>query len=76
MVENLPEQVKLRCVFCQSTDFKVPYQDYIPMDGDVVKCANCGRLKDVTSLQKVAIDNVEKEVVDYMQQYIKKLFKK
>lgn len=76
MVENLPEQIKLRCVFCQSTDFKVPHQDYIPKDGETIKCANCGNINDVTSLKKVVINDVEKEVVDCMQRYTKKLFKK
>jgi hypothetical protein len=63
-------------VFCQSSDFKVPYHDYIPKDGEVIECANCGKLNDVTSLQKVAIEDATKKISNQMQKYMKNLFKK
>ena len=41
----MPDQEKLislRCVFCESTQLEVP-EDYQPKEGDVLKCAGCGR---------------------------------
>jgi hypothetical protein len=76
MIENIPEQVELKCVFCHSTDFEVPHQGYVQKNGETAKCANCGRLNDVTSLSKIASDNVKKEVFDYLLKSRKNLFKK
>ncbi|WP_077999877.1 hypothetical protein [Edwardsiella tarda] len=44
------EIIKLRCVFCHSIEFAIPYADYAPHSGSFVVCAQCGRENDVTSL--------------------------
>lgn len=75
MVENFSSEIILKCVFCQSTKFEVPNLEYKPEDGESIKCSNCGKLNDVTSLNKVAIEKGKEEVVDSIQSYLKRLFK-
>lgn len=43
MAEELPDTISLRCVFCQSTSFKVPHEGYQPQPGEMLVCGNCGR---------------------------------
>ncbi|ATF93803.1 Uncharacterised protein [Cedecea neteri] len=54
MMEDLKETIRLRCSFCRSEQFALPYEDYSPPDHSFVVCANCGRENDVTSLLIVA----------------------
>lgn len=53
--------ISLRCVFCDSTQFEIPYQGYQPSDGEVLKCVNCGKLNDYSSLREVAIEKGRNE---------------
>lgn len=45
-------QLSLRCVFCDSTKFEVD-ENKVPKDGDMIKCGNCGKLNDFTSLKEL-----------------------
>lgn len=54
MMEDLKETIRLRCTFCRSEQFALPYTDYSPPGHSFVICANCGRENDVTSLLIVA----------------------
>lgn len=49
-MEELKESISLRCTFCRSETFALPYKGYSPPHGSFVVCANCGRENDVTSL--------------------------
>lgn len=53
-MEELKETIRLRCSFCRSSEFALPYMDYSPPAGSLVVCANCGRENDITSLVVVA----------------------
>lgn len=74
--------IKLKCVFCQSTNFDVPYEGYEPKAGEQVKCANCGRSNDYTSLRSLARKEGEKIAKEIMgdkikefQKNVRKMFK-
>ncbi|WP_459176863.1 hypothetical protein [Ewingella americana] len=54
MMEDLKKTIRLRCTFCRSEQFALPYEDYSPPGHSFVVCANCGRENDVTSLLIVA----------------------
>ncbi|NTX69474.1 hypothetical protein FCH31_08490 [Lelliottia amnigena] len=54
MMEDLKETIRLRCTFCRSEQFALPYTDYSPPSHSFVICANCGRENDVASLLIVA----------------------
>ena len=67
--------IKLKCVFCQSTNFDVP-KGYEPKAGEQIKCANCGRSNDYDSLFCL----VKKEVIEIGRQIaedeVKKMLKR
>lgn len=73
-------EVKLECAFCNSTNFELPYEGYQPEEGEMIKCANCGKLNDFSSIKEVAIDNGKEELVGYakgkIEKELKKIFKK
>jgi len=50
MMEDLKKTIRLRCVFCRSEQFALPFEGYSPPSHSLVVCANCGRENDVTSL--------------------------
>lgn len=54
MMEDLKKTIRLRCAFCRSEQFALPYEDYSPPGNSFVVCANCGRENDVASLLIVA----------------------
>lgn len=49
-MEAHSKSINLRCVFCRSGEFALPYAEYTPGPGSFVVCANCGNENDVTSL--------------------------
>ncbi|PJH85542.1 MULTISPECIES: hypothetical protein [Pseudomonas] len=53
-MEDFRKIIKLRCVFCRSNEFALPWEGYTPPAGSFVVCANCGRENDITSLLVVA----------------------
>jgi hypothetical protein len=53
-MEDFRETIKLRCVFCRSNEFALPFENYSPPAGSFVVCANCGKENDITSLLVVA----------------------
>ncbi|WP_267443686.1 hypothetical protein [Erwinia psidii] len=53
-MDEFKENIKLRCTFCRSEQFALPYEHYSPPSHSFVVCANCGRENDITSLLIVA----------------------
>ena len=51
MEENT--KMSLQCLFCFSTKFELPEENYQPQPGEQIKCANCGRMNDYDSLMRV-----------------------
>lgn len=50
----MEEKIKMYCLFCKSEQFELPDENYQPSHGEMIKCANCGKLNDYTSLLEVA----------------------
>jgi hypothetical protein len=53
-MDEFRKTIKLRCVFCRSNEFALPFENYSPPAGSFVVCASCGKENDVTSLLVVA----------------------
>jgi len=66
----------LKCVFCGSTEFEIPYQGYQPEEGEMIKCSNCGELNDATSIRDLAVNEKTAEIKEEMLDELKKMFKK
>ncbi|WP_209436759.1 hypothetical protein, partial [Pseudomonas gingeri] len=49
-MDDLKKTINLRCVFCRSNQFALPWKGYLPPAGSFVICANCGRENDITSM--------------------------
>ena len=74
--------IKLKCFFCSSTDFELPYADYQPKHGEQIRCSNCGRTNDYDSLLRVAKKQGEewaeqqvKEEMDKFKKQLKRIFR-
>lgn len=75
MMEVIKETIRLRCAFCRSDQFALPYEYYSPPGHSFVVCANCGRENDVTSLLIVAKSKgmeIAKEYADELVEQMKK----
>lgn len=68
-------KVELKCVFCKSKIFQLSYEGYQPISGDMVRCANCGKPNDYTSLKRTAINKTISEIENDVHNEIKKIFK-
>lgn len=62
----------LRCVFCRSTKFLLPHEDYRPQPGEALTCGNCGRRNDFDSLMRIVKMKGAKIAEDYAREYIEK----
>jgi hypothetical protein len=49
----MKEQIKMLCLFCKSDKFELPKEGYQPSCGEMIKCANCGKLNDYTSMLNI-----------------------
>ena len=47
-------ELKLHCLFCFSTQFILPEENYQPSPRELVQCGNCGRMNDYDSLMRIA----------------------
>lgn len=68
--------INLECVFCNSLEFELPYEGYVPYEGEMIKCSNCGKLNDYSSIKEVAIEAGTKELTQYAHAEIEKELKK
>lgn len=73
--------IAIECVFCSSTQFEIPSEDYKPKQGELIACGNCGKLNDFTSLERVVHakgkewvkNNADKIIMDAMKKIAKNL---
>ena len=67
----------LKCVFCGST---FPKESYQPQENELIKCSNCGRENDFSSIKGMAVteklDESKKEFVDDAKKKLKEMLKK
>ncbi len=70
-------QMSLQCLFCFSTDFVLSEENYQPQPGELIKCANCGRMNDYDSLirvvQRKGTEWAEEQAQDLMDDFTKQL---
>lgn len=69
-------EIAIECIFCRSTQFEIPNEDYKPKQGELIKCENCGELNDFTSLEKVVHAKGKKWAEDHAHKLTKDLLKK
>lgn len=73
---RIHKSLEMKCLFCFSTQFVLP-DNYQPQSGDMVKCANCGRMNDYDSMMKVleeeASEIAKKEAEDLLKDFGKKI---
>lgn len=66
-------EIKLKCIFCGSSDFELPHADYQPEDGETIKCGNCGRENDYASIRDYAVNKKLEEIQKEMLEPFKKM---
>ncbi len=71
---NAEKEIKMKCLFCFSTDFVVPHDNYQPQQGEMVKCANCGKLNDFDSMMRV-VEREAEEIADKIEKELRKSLK-
>lgn len=75
MMEDLKKTIRLRCVFCRSEQFALPFEGYSPPSHSLVVCANCGRENDVTSLLIVTKSKGREIAEAYADELVKQMKK-
>ncbi|MFT7088137.1 MAG: hypothetical protein ACJAZX_001592 [Rickettsiales bacterium] len=68
--------ISLECIFCSSTKFDIPEEDYKPKQGESIKCGNCGKFNDFTSIEKVVHIKGEKWAKNEAQKLMNDMIKK
>ena len=76
MLEDKKYTAKLKCIFCQSEMFELPYEGYQPEDGEMIRCSTCGRLNDFSSIKNLEINNTVKQIKEDVHSELKKMLKK
>lgn len=74
-MEEIHENIPLRCAFCMSTSFEIPHTGYQPQPGEMLKCGNCGRLNDYESILRVAEEQGVEFVNDKVNEELCKILK-
>lgn len=69
-------KITMKCIFCKSTQFDVPYEGYEPKSGEQIKCANCGQSNDYDSLVKLARNEGVEIARDFAENELKKMLKR
>jgi hypothetical protein len=72
-MNDLKKTITLRCTFCFSNEFALPWENYSPPAGSFVVCANCGRENDITSMLITAKAAGLSIAKDYAQQLVKNM---
>lgn len=69
-------KITMKCIFCKSSKFDVPYENYEPKSGEQIRCANCGRTNDYDSLLKLAKNEGLEIAKDFAENEVKKMLKR
>lgn len=71
---NLPDEVSLQCLFCDSTQFETE-PDHPPTSGDVVRCAQCQKMNDFDAMLEVCKEAVVEATKIELERYMKESLK-
>ena len=73
MVET--KSIKIHYIFCDSTNFEIPYEGYSPYDNEEIQCSNCGNINIFSDIKNIAINQGINSIKKGIEQKFKKLFK-
>lgn len=76
MLEDKNYKVNLKCVFCRGVLFELPFEGYQPVSGDLIRCANCGKSNDFTSIKRTSTNKTFSVIQNDVQNEMIKMFKK
>lgn len=76
MLKDKTYKAKLRCIFCKANLFELPFEDYQPISGDIIRCANCGKTNDYTSIRRSTINKTIETIKEDVHSEIINMFKK
>ena len=76
MAEDFSPKINIKCIFCQSTEFELAHKGYIPSEGESIKCANCGKYNDFSSLKSVLVEEGKNMVAEHIKNRLKNLNRK
>ncbi len=76
MLDDINYKIHLKCVFCKTSYFELPYEGYQPVSGDLIRCANCGQLNDFSSIKRTCIHKAHEAIRKDVQNEMIKMFKK
>lgn len=68
--------VNIKCAFCKSEIFELPYEGYQPELYEMIKCSNCGAVNYFESIRKVAIKKTLNVIENDYQNEILNMLKK
>lgn len=71
MSEEIHDTILLRCVFCQSTNFKLPCVRHTPSPGEMLECENCGRESLYDAMLDVAHEEAREMVENVLLEQLK-----
>lgn len=67
--------ISLECIFCHSTNFELPSEDYVPSEDEHIECSNCGKFNIFADIKAIAIEKGKEEMEQEMKKMIEKSFK-
>lgn len=76
MLKDKTYKANLRCVFCKDNLFELPFEGYQPISGDMIRCANCGKSNDYTSIRRSIINKTVETIKEDVHSEIINMFKK
>lgn len=76
MLKDKTYKAKLRCIFCKANLFELPFEDYQPISGDIIRCANCEKTNDYTSIRRSTINKTIETIKEDVHSEIINMFKK
>jgi|TARA_R110002033_G_scaffold414_1_gene4025 DNA-directed RNA polymerase subunit RPC12/RpoP len=68
-------QIALKCIFCGSTKFELPEENYEPKEDENIKCDNCGKLNIHADLKEICINEGRAFIESELKKNIEKKYK-
>ena len=62
---RMEKDIKLKCVYCLSSSFEVPYEGYKPQSDEMITCGSCGKENDVERLRENTIEEGRNELKNH-----------
>lgn len=69
------KQISCKCIFCGSTNFELNEENYVPEEGEEIKCSDCGEFNDYSILKQNVIEEGKKQIEQEFKSELNKKFK-